>query len=404
MIVAAYLVSYFLSVLANSVAAIALPLVILTTTGSVIGTGTVAAATAVPALLAGLLMGVVIDRTNRRSVSIFTDVVSAVAVAALPALDLVTDLTIGIFVVFGVIGALGDIPGQTAREALLPAVVRHAALTPERLIGTRESLGAIALVLGPGLAGVLIAVMDGADVLWFTASLSLAAAGVTMVIPRHLGIHGPSPERHPSGWNALREGWATVVHSPFIRLVMIIAFGASVVLGAFQGLIFPAYFTATGREALLGLVLSALAVGLLLGSGIYALLSRPGRGRRGWLSAGLIGATIGFAILASLFSVPVMIAGAFIGGIACGLFTSLVGVLTLERIPDHVRGRVLGTQNALMTLAPSTGVMISAIVTELASLGTAAIVAASVWAAMTLVALTAAPLKDLSPRPAPPTK
>ena len=404
MIAAAYLVSYFLSVLANSVAAIALPLVILTTTGSVIGAGTVAAATAVPALLAGLLMGVVIDRVNRRSISIFTDVVSAVAVAALPLLDLFTDLTIGIFVVFGVIGALGDIPGQTARETLLPAVVRHTALTPERLIGTRESLGAIGLVLGPGLAGVLIAVLDGADVLWFTAALSLAAAGVTMVIPRHLGTHEPSPDRPASGLKALREGWTAVVNSPFIRLVMIIAFGASVVLGAFQGLIFPAYFTATGQEALLGLVLSALAVGLLLGSGIYALLSRPGRGRRGWLSAGLIGATAGFAIMSSLVSVPVMIAGAFIGGIACGLFTSLIGVLTLERIPDHVRGRVLGTQNALMTLAPSTGVMISAVVTELASLGTAAVVAAGVWATMTLVALTAAPLKDLSPRPAPPRR
>lgn len=60
-------------------------------------------------------MGVVIDRTNRRSISIFTDVVSAVAVAALPLLDLFTDLTTGIFVVFCVIGALGDIPGQTAR-------------------------------------------------------------------------------------------------------------------------------------------------------------------------------------------------------------------------------------------------------------------------------------------------
>jgi len=43
-------------------------------------------------------------------------------------------------------------------------------------------------------------------------------------------------------------------------------------------------------------------------------------------------------------------------------------------------------------------------VTELASLSTAAVVAAGVWATMTLVALTAAPLKDLSPRPAPPRR
>ena len=47
-----YLASYFLSLLGNSIASIALPLIVLQTTGSVLGAGAVAAASAIPAVLA----------------------------------------------------------------------------------------------------------------------------------------------------------------------------------------------------------------------------------------------------------------------------------------------------------------------------------------------------------------
>ena len=66
----AYLASYLLSLLGNSLAGIALPLIVLQVTGSALGAGAVAAATAVPAVFAGLLMGVVIDRINRRTSSV----------------------------------------------------------------------------------------------------------------------------------------------------------------------------------------------------------------------------------------------------------------------------------------------------------------------------------------------
>lgn len=395
MSIGAYLVSYFLSVLGNSVAAVALPLVILTTTGSALGAGVVAASTAVPALLAGLFMGVVIDRVNRRTASIATDVVSAVAVGALPFIDLFTELGIGVFVLFGALGALGDIPGQTARETLVPALVRSGPWPAERLIGLRESLGATALVIGPGVAGVLVALLDGSSVLWVTAGLSLTAAATTLLIPHRLGALAATPVVGVSGWRSLREGWSTVARSPFLLLVIAMAFVATSVVSSFQGLILPVYFTGTGQEALLGLVMSALAVGLLLGSGVYALFARPGRGRRAWLTVGLVGATSGFGIVASLASVPVMVVGALLAGTFCGLFTSLMGVLMVERIPDHVRGRVLGTQNAAMSIAPPLGVVVAATLTETVSLGAAAVVTAAAWATLALAALTAGPLRDL---------
>ena len=91
-IAAAYLSSHFLSFLGNGILAVALPLTVVQTTGSPLSVGAVSTATAVPAVLAGLAAGVLIDRINRRACSILSDVVSAGAVAAIPLVDLLWGL------------------------------------------------------------------------------------------------------------------------------------------------------------------------------------------------------------------------------------------------------------------------------------------------------------------------
>lgn len=393
----AYLISYLLSTLGNSIAAIALPLIILQTTGSALGAGTVAAATALPALAGGVLMGVVIDRINRRTSSIATDVVSGLSIAALPLIDLVTDLNIGWFILFGAVGALGDIPGITARETLLPAIVRTSPLSAERLVGLRESLGAAAIVIGPASAGVLIGMLGGTAVLWIAAGLSLAAAAVTLLIPHRAGaVPRDSRPAHGNVFSEFREGLSALFGKPFLVMLLAMTFVAGMVTSSFQGLILPVYFTGINAPALLGFVLSALALGLLLGSAIYAVTAKPGRGRRAWLGGGLSGAAVGIALMASLANVPIIVIGAFVTGLASGLFTSLVGVLMLERIPDQVRGRVMSVQNATVTVAPSIGVVAASILVESVSLQIAALAAAAAWTLMVIGVLVAKPMRDLS--------
>src|SRR5690349_6734801 len=107
----AYLASYVLSLLGNSIAGVVFPLLVLQTTGSVLATGAVAVASALPAAVAGLVMGVVIDKINRRTASVLTDVISALSVAALPLVDATVGLALGWFVLFAVIGSFGDVPG-----------------------------------------------------------------------------------------------------------------------------------------------------------------------------------------------------------------------------------------------------------------------------------------------------
>ncbi|MFD1859346.1 MFS transporter [Aeromicrobium camelliae] len=245
----AYLGSYFLSLLGNAIAAVALPLIVLQTTGSVLGAGAVAAATALPAVVAGVLMGVIIDRIDRRFSSVLTDLISGASIAALPLVDLVTDVNVGWFALFGLIGSLGDVPGMTAREALVPAIVRHGAMEAERLVGLRESTGALAVILGPAAAGGLMAAFDGATVLWVTAATSLAAALATLLLPRSVGTirreeHGAEPG---TSWSQLREGWTLLFRtSPFLLTTTAMNTVLVAVLAAMQSLVLPVHFTEIG--------------------------------------------------------------------------------------------------------------------------------------------------------------
>ena len=397
----AYLASYLLSLLGNSLAGIALPLIVLQVTGSALGAGAVAAATAVPAVFAGLLMGVVIDRINRRTSSVVTDLISAGAVAALPLIDVVSGLNLGWFILFGVLGSLGDVPGMTARDALLPAIVRHGGISSERLMGLREGLGAIALLIGPALAGTLMVVFSGSTVLWITAATSLAAALLTLLIPREVGvIEATRPDAAASsGWVQLRDGWRVLFGNPFLLVTTTLSIISVLVMAALQALILPVYFTGVGQPGMLGFVLTALAAGMLVGATLYAVAGTRGR-RRGWFLWGMIGTTVGLGVLASLASVWIVFAGAFLVGLASGLFSSLIGVLMIERIPEEMRGRIMGTQNAITTAAPPLGIVVAAVLTEFAGVGVAAAVVTSVWLVALLLGLASPSLRTLDPEPA----
>ncbi|AWH95386.1 MFS transporter [Dietzia psychralcaliphila] len=397
---AAYLASYLLSLLGNSIASIALPLIVLQVTGSVLGAGAVAAATAIPAVLAGLLMGVVIDRINRRTSSVVTDLISAAAIAALPVIDMTTGLNLGWFILMGIIGSLGDVPGMTARDALLPAIVRHGGITSERLMGLRETLGALALLAGPAAAGTLMTIFDGSTVLWITAATSLAAALITLLLPHRVGEIVRTGKLDTSegrnSWAQLRDGWRVLLGSPFLVATTILSLAIVVVLAALQGLILPVYFTYEEQPGMLGFVLTAIALGTLVGGTAYAVAGARGR-RRTWFLVGLLGTTLGLGIIASLAAIWLVFTGAFVLGLASGLFGSLIGVLMIERIPEQMRGRIMGTQNALMTAAAPLGIVAAALLIEFTGMNAAALAICSVWLIALVIGLAAQSLRNLEP-------
>lgn len=77
-----------------------------------------------------------------------------------------------------------------------------------------------------------------------------------------------------------------------------------------------------------------------------------------------------------------------------------MGVLMIERIPEQMRGRIMGTQNTIMTAAPALGIMTAAVVTELAGVRVAAVAVVAMWLIAVVVGLAVRSLRKLEPETA----
>ena len=78
--------------------------------------------------------------------------VTGASVAMRPVVDATVGLSFGWFVAFGLIGAIGDVPGMTARDALLPAVCKKDGVDMRRFVGVSQSAESLVAVVGPSAA------------------------------------------------------------------------------------------------------------------------------------------------------------------------------------------------------------------------------------------------------------
>lgn len=409
-----FLASSTLSLLGNSIAAVALPLILLATTGDALAAGTLALICAVPQMIIGVVGGAALDRFNRRDISILSDLISAASIALIPVVDMVWGLNFWWFVALGLMGAVGDIPGMTARDALLPAVVSRDKADLQRFMGLTQSLDSLTTIVGPAVAAFLIGAVGGVPSLWFTAALSFSAAVVTFTVPRSVGAEGlRSAENSESGergivasaFGALRTGARVLFRTDGVLTAStLLTFGIVMVMGSFQGLVLPVHFTEIGRPELLGYVLSAMSFGLLASSLGYAALA-PRLSRRTWYLLSLTGMAAGVAVLGTLPDFPVMLLGAVILGMSAGPASALLGFFAYDRIPENDRGSALGTQNSLMLAAAPVAVFATSAAVVAFGESPAAYGLVACWIVITVLAMGAKAMRhldDAEPSPAAP--
>lgn len=409
-----YLSSYCLSLIGNGIATVLFPLLVLARTGDVLAAGVVAGVTAGTSAVVGLFAGVLIDRVNRRTVSIVSDVLSAASIAALPVVDAIWGLDMGWFIALAVLGAFGDAPGMTARETLLPGVVRLSGAQPgalDRIVGIRESLAAVLMLAGPGVGGLLVWLAGvGSSTLLVTAGMSALAAVTSLGIDRRAGDIPQSTEPDPSSAQQTTrsvltdvvDGWKFVIHNRLVLSATVLISFLVAVMVALQTTLLPAYFLAEDLPGLAGLVLAGLALGSLLGAGIYALTVGKVT-RRTWFGAGLLGIVVGFFVLGAMPAAWVVLVAAVLVGVANAPLSAVLGVATIEATPDAVRGRVLATQNAVVLAAPALSTAPIAAAASAWGLQAAGLALAGIVAIVALLALLTPAFRSLD-NPATPTR
>jgi predicted MFS family arabinose efflux permease len=210
------------SQLGSSFTIFALPLLVFKLTHSATNLAITTAAEFVPYLLFGLVLGAVVDRVDRRKMMLRTDLARAGVIAVLPVLALFGVLEVWqIYVVTFVQSTLG-ILFTCGEFAAIPALVGEDELvTANARIMATNNVGPI---LGPAVAGALVAFVPVAQLLFFDAGSFLVSAGCLTAIRRSFDAGMKPVARAGSlvrSLLAVREGLGYVWRHPVLRSISI---------------------------------------------------------------------------------------------------------------------------------------------------------------------------------------
>jgi MFS family permease len=358
----ALLVADAVSLTGNAMGFVAIPWYVLVTTGSATWTGVTAALTFAPTILATFFGGTFVDRIGFRRMSILADVASGLTVAAIPLLAATVGIELWQLLVLVFLGALFDAPGATARRSLLPDLVQIAGTRMERATGIAAGIQRGSILVGAPIAGLLVTVMGAPNVLWLnTASFAVSALLVSRLVPV-MPRHGDAPE--PGEYfSDLRIGLRFIKRDPLIRMVVL-----TVLVTNFLDAPFPVVFPAFAREAFgsavdLGLMLGVFGGAGLVGSLAFSAIGHRLPRRRTFVFCFFVAALpyLAFSLMPSL---PVTLLLMAAWGLASGPLNPLLATVAYERVPPHLRGRVLGTASAGSYLAIPAGAILGGLAVQ----------------------------------------
>ncbi len=248
------------SAIGDQIFPVAVTVQVLDNGGSISDLGLVLAARTAALVLFALLGGVWADRLPRVQVLIGADAVRLVAVLGL-VLVLTSSTSVAVLAALVFFVGAGEAFFRPAFGALIPSV-----LPPEELNAGNALSGStfhLAAIIGPGLAGILVATTGPRGALLFDAA-SFAVSLATL-----LWVREPAREVQPRRriHTEMAEGLAAVRQRPWIAAVLLMAMLQLMLVFPATSVLLPKLIKDSGAQtATYGYVLALGAVGGLLGA------------------------------------------------------------------------------------------------------------------------------------------
>jgi MFS family permease len=355
----------------------------------------------VPSVLFSAVAGVYVDRIDRRTVLVVTNALRAVILAGL---FLVGD-NIGIVLLLNIMFATVTVFFAPAEAAMIPFLVPRDQLVSANGLFTLTLNGAFAL--GYALLGPLIVTISGGPepVIVIVAVLFTVGAFFCLTLPKN----PPAPQEGRHGRLGVAEAGAAVGGTfaqlregiDYIREHQAIAWtlvylGIAASLIGVIGVLGPSFAQETLGLTTRDLIVVVLPLGLGIVMGVL-ILNNYGKyaPRRRAIEGGLIllgillavltvagpvsrflqgvGGDVKIVDLSSVTSlVAVVVAIAFLAGIAYGIVAISSQVQLQEDLPEEVRGRVFGVLNMLISVASILPIIVVGFVAD--RIGTTAVI------------------------------
>jgi predicted MFS family arabinose efflux permease len=360
-----------------------------------------------PWLVIGLPAGAWVDRLPCRPVMIICDLVSAVLYASVPCAAWLGVLTFGQLAAVVLLGGAANVLFMTAYQVNLTSLVTTDQLSEgnAKLQGSSSA----AVLAGPGLAGVAARALGAAPALLVNAASFLVSAACLLRIRT---TEPTRAERSSAPRTRLRAeisaGIKIVARDPYLRPMTIFGGLANFALDAYAALV-VVFLVRVVRvsEAEVGLLMAVPGLGGVLG----ALIARRVAGRYGSSRVLLVST---FGALPFVLLIPLTEAGPRVAFFVIGVLGAVIGIGVSNVImatfrqaysPPGMIGRVTATMRFLVLGTGPLGALAGGV------LGTWLGVRAAMWIAVSVVAVSGAPLlsrdllgrRDLPAEPATPT-
>jgi MFS family permease len=331
-----------ISLFGDAFTMIALPWFVLQITDSGTATASILLTLQLPAILTSMAIGSLIDRFQPRIIITIDNGVRSIIIGMIPILYWFGLLELWMLFVLTFLAGMLIPATEVGARSVLPELVDDKYLDTANMLWSL-SLN-LSLIIGPAVAGLLVASFGGPSVLFIDA--------VTFAVMTLVAITIPNVERSKSLLQAplserfgLRQLWdmKIVRYTTLLSLVFFFSYGP---LEAAMPVYSDAILQTDARGY--GLLWSALGVGALIGTlGSTTLSKRLQLG----VALPLIALLWGASLLPVALTNQLWLACSFLflGGLMWGPYTPMETTLLQRNVPKEQLGRVFGARSTLLT-------------------------------------------------------
>ncbi len=336
------LAAYALFTLGSMVTIVAVPWLVLTSTGSATKMGLVAAATTVPFLFTSVFATPAADRLGMQATVVVTSMGGALSMAVVA---VVPDINFGVLLAMvAVSGGLNGVGGR-AQHVLLRPMGEAAGMPMIRVTAIYDGLNNVAMLTGAPLGGLLIFWFGAQGAVWADAA-AMAACGLivgTVVRPPKGSLPDTAAAANERYLAALLRGfrhlWADQLLFGMLLMVML----ANVFSIANSAVFVPLWVDDVfGAAPAVGIILGAYSVGVVIGNVIFTALATRLPQYLTFIVSIVLCCAPRQLILGLTDELVFVIAVTFVSGMTAAAIRPILGAMLYARVPVQLQNRVFG--------------------------------------------------------------
>jgi MFS family permease len=299
-----------------------------------------------PQVIFSLVGGVLADRLKKKPIIMWAQMFNGVATLVMAYIVLYGNVTFFDFIWVGVVNGSVLALSIPARTAFIPELVGERLMF--NAIAFNTAAWNLARILGPALAGFMIAVFAGGDttsevgvgLVYLVLSVLYFISSLTVLLIKHSGAPMPR-QAHRSPLHDVRQGMWYVVRSPVIGGLIMLSI-VPFLFGLSINSLLPAFNTEVlgGGPDDLGILMTGMGVGAIAGSLALAKMGEV-RHKGTWLFATGILWGVGVAWFANAATIFWAMAGVGFVGLVSAINMSMNRSVVQLQVSQEMRGRVM---------------------------------------------------------------